>query len=127
MKAKSGYAAVLDWGTRLGLLVAIAVLAIDLAGMLPSMIGMGEMDRYWGLPLADYVAATRTPTGPGAWLGLLGTQEGLFSLPVILFSLLPLPAYLTIAIPAVKDGDHAYAVMILLEMALIAATIAGLV
>ncbi|MEI6874671.1 MAG: hypothetical protein WCL50_06030, partial [Spirochaetota bacterium] len=116
MRAKSGYAAVLEWGTRLGLLLAFVTLAMDLGQLLPSMVGMDEMDRYWSLPLADYIAATRCPTGPGAWLGFLGTQEGLFSLPAILFSLLPLPAYLMIAIPAVREGNHVYAVMIVVEM-----------
>lgn len=127
MKSRHGYAAVLEWGSRMGLALAVAAFLIYISGVLPSTVKVDDIDKYWGLPLAEYVAATGITTGPGAWLNLLGTGDGLAALPAILFSVLSLVAYLAIAIPTIRDRDHAYAVFIILETALIGATVFGII
>lgn len=127
MKAKSGYSAVLEWGSRLGFALAILTFLVYASEVLPSTVRIGEIDRYWSLPLAEYVAATGIATGPGAWISLLDTGNGLAALPAILFSVLALAAYLAIAIPTIRDRDYVYALLILLEAALIVATVAGLI
>ncbi len=125
MKAKSGYALVLEWGSRLGLVLVVTAFLVYLIGLLPSPMGMAEIDRYWGLPLADFVAATGIPTGPGSWITMMGTGYGLAASWAVLFSLVALFAYAAIAVPTILDRDYIYAVFIVLELALMCAAMAG--
>jgi hypothetical protein len=127
MKARQAYASFLELGSRIGLILAVAAFILYVSGILPSSVKISEMDRYWSLPLADYVAATGIPTGPGAWLSMLGMGDGLAALPVVFLSLLSLVAYVMIALPTIRDRDHTYAVFIIAEAALIGATVLGFV
>ncbi len=99
MKARHTYASFLEIGSRIGLYLSIAAFFVYVLGLLPAYVDTADIDRYWSLPLADYVAATGIPTGPGAWLSMLGTGDGLAALPVVLLSLLSLAAYVMIALP----------------------------
>jgi hypothetical protein len=125
MKAKSGYASALEWGSRLGLVLAISAFMIYLLGILPSHVGMAEIEHYWGLPLDEFVAATGIPTGPGSWITMMGTGYGLATSWAVLFSLVALFAYAAIAIPTILDRDYIYALFIVLELALMCAAMAG--
>lgn len=127
MKARHTYASFLEIGSRIGLYLSIAAFFVYVLGLLPAYVDTADIDRYWSLPLADYVAATGIPTGPGAWLSMLGTGDGLAALPVVLLSLLSLAAYVMIALPTLRDRDHIYAVFIVAEAVLIGATVFGLI
>ena len=75
------YARVLDLGVKAGLaLLAVSFIAY-VAGILPPQVPFDELPKYWGLPVAEFVKATHTPTGWG-WLVLLGKGDMLNLLPI---------------------------------------------
>lgn len=64
------YARWLGAGTRLGLVALVVLFAGYVAGVLEPFVPHERMPALWSLPVNDYLAATRTPTGWG-WIRLL--------------------------------------------------------
>ena len=125
MKAKSVFAAILELGSRATLVLVVVCFGVYLSGALPSSVSVGDIDRYWGLSLANYAEATGIPTGAGAWLFRLASGDGLAALPVILLSFLSLAAYIAIALPTIRERDWLYVLFIVLEAALLGAAAIG--
>lgn len=65
----SRYALLLEWGTRLGVMVLVISFAAYLFGLLPAHVPLEQLPGLWVLPVAGYLQHTGTPTGWG-WLAL---------------------------------------------------------
>lgn len=68
--AQLSYARLLDWGTRIGMVVLLASFGLSVSGLLPSLVPPERMPELWHLPLERYLEASGAPTG-WQWLGLL--------------------------------------------------------
>lgn len=102
------YARVLDLSTKAGFFVLVAGFVMHMLGWLESHVPVETLPRVWGLPLAEYIARTDTPTG-WAWFAHLhkGEFAGLAGIAVLagcsglcLAAVVPLYA---------RRGDRAYA------------------
>lgn len=118
------YAQLLDWGTRVGLAVLVVSFAAYVLGLLEAHVPVSRLPEVWSHPVARYLELTQSPTGWG-WMALIhrGDIAGLGGIVILtgcsLVCLLALvPIYL-------KRGDRAYAVLCLLEVAVVVLAASG--
>lgn len=118
------YALLLQWGARLGLAVLVLSFLATLTGWLPSHVPAHRLPQLWSQPVADYLAATGSPTGWG-WLALLrhGDVLGLAGIAILagcsmlaLLALVPLYA---------RTGDRTFVVLCLLEAVVVLTAASG--
>ena len=69
------YALLLEWGTRVGLVVLAVSFAAYLAGWVPANGPPHELPRFWSQPVAHFLAQTGSPQGWG-WLAMLSRVAG---------------------------------------------------
>lgn len=118
------YASLLDWGTRVGLLVTILGFAAYVTGVVTPQVSLERLPELWGLPLQEYLTRTGTPTGWG-WVALIQRSD-FFSLAGIallagcsvlcLLSLVPLYA---------ARGDKAFVFVCLADAAVVLLAASG--
>jgi hypothetical protein len=120
------YAVLLDWGTRIGLLVLVASFVAYVSGLLQSQVPLQRLPELWALPVASYLEQTQMPTGWG-WLALVlkGDVVGLVGIAILagcsvlcLLALVPLYA---------RRGDKAYVWLCLAEVAVVVLAASGLI
>ena len=119
------YARLLDWGTRVGLVVLVATFVVYALGLLTPHVALEHLPTVWQYPVARYLQETQTPAGWG-WLTLAhrGDVIGLVGIAILagcsLLCLLALvPLYL-------RRGDKAYVALCLLEVAVVLLAASGL-
>jgi len=111
-------------GTRIAFVLLVAGYVIYVFGLLAPQVPPEQLARLWGLPLAEYLAASGAPTG-WQWLALAGHGDyfnyvGIAALAVIV----PL-AYLR-TLPVLVRHARAHALIALLELAVLLAAASGL-
>jgi hypothetical protein len=118
------YARLLDWGTRLGLVVLVLSFASYVLGLAESHVPVDRLPELWVHPVGRYLELTQSPTGWG-WLALIhrGDVAGLAGIAILagcsLVCLLALvPLYL-------KRGDKAFAVLCVAEVAVVLLAASG--
>lgn len=92
------YARLLEWATRIGLVVLLASFAAYVSGILPSLVPPEQLPGLWHQPLQRYLELTAAPTGwqwvmqlrYGDVLGLTGIAVLAGCSGLCLLSLLPL-------------------------------------
>lgn len=104
----SRYALLLDWGTRIGVVVLLFSFSAYLFGIRQPHVPLEQLPSVWNLPVGTYLQRTGTPTGWG-WLVLAhkGDLSNLIGIALLAGSSLPpllglIPLYL-------KRRDYAYA------------------
>ena len=120
------YATLLDWGTRIGLLVLVFSFAAYVTGLLEAQVPLQRLPELWSQPVGTYLASTQMPTGWG-WLALVfkGDVVGLLAIVIlagcsVLCLLALVPLYL-------KRGDTAYVLLCLAEVAVVVVAASGLI
>lgn len=68
------YATLLSWGGRAGLVLLIVSFLAYALGWVPAHVALDQMQQVWSLPLAQYLAQTRTPTG-WHWVSLVANGD----------------------------------------------------
>jgi hypothetical protein len=119
------YARWLDWGAKAGLAALILGFGAYATGLLPAQVPFDRMPELLALPLDRYLAATGTPTGWG-WTTLLAKGE--FASLVGIAMLAGCSALCLVAIiPAyVRRRDPVYAIVCLLEIAVLVLAASGI-
>ncbi len=120
------YAQLLDWGTRVGLVVLVASFAAYALGWLAPQVPLQRLPELWQLPVGAYLQQTQTPTGWG-WLALVhkGDMAGLLGIAILagcsvlcLLALVPLYR---------QRRDRAFVLLCLAEVAVVVLAASGLV
>lgn len=101
------YATLLDWGTRLGLVVLILGFAAYMLGFTTPLVSLQDMPQLWNQPVAIYLAKTGTPTGWG-WLAMLGKGDMLNLLGIAILAGCSVPPLLGLVPLYLKRRDYAY-------------------
>jgi hypothetical protein len=68
------YAKVLGVGVQAGFVLLVITFVLYLAGVLEPLVPVDQLPKYWGLPVAEFVKVTHTPTGWG-WLAEIGKGD----------------------------------------------------
>jgi len=119
------YARLLDWGTRVGLLILVASFVAYVSGLLPGVVPVDRLPELWSLPVAQFQARTQMPGGWG-WLALLGHGDVLGLLGIALLAGVSIPCLLALVPIYAARGEKAYVAICLLEVAVVALAASGL-
>lgn len=118
------YARLLDWGTRIGLVVLVLTFAAYMTGLTQPHVPMEQLATLWGQPVGTFLAQTQTPQGWG-WLALVRHSDvaGLVGIAILagcsLLCLLALvPLYW-------RRGDRAFVALCLAEVAVVVLAASG--
>jgi len=118
------YARVLDWASRIGLVVLVLSFAAYLTGLVESHVPPQRLPELWIHPVGRYLELTQSPTGWG-WLSMihLGDMAGLAGIAILaggsvacLLALVPLYA---------ARRDKAFVAIALAEVAVVVLAASG--
>jgi hypothetical protein len=119
------YARLLDWGTRVGLVVLLLSFAAYVLGLAESHVPVAQLPELWIHPVGRFLELTNSPTGWG-WLALVhrGDIAGMLGIAIlagssVLCLLALVPLYLA-------RGDRAFAAVCLAEVAVVLFAASGL-
>lgn len=102
------YALLMDWGTRIGLLVMVISFAAYVFGVLTPHVPLHQLPSVWGLPVSAYLNQTASPTGWG-WLALAHKGDVSNLIGISLLAGCSLPPLLGLIPLYLKRRDHVYA------------------
>ncbi|OGB02137.1 MAG: hypothetical protein A3E25_05785 [Burkholderiales bacterium RIFCSPHIGHO2_12_FULL_69_20] len=119
------YATLLEWSTRVGLLVLVLSFAAYLSGLMPSFVPMDRLPALWSLPVDQFLAATGMPTGWG-WVALLrhGDVQGLAG--IVILAGCSVPCLLALVPVYGARRERAFAALCLAEVAVLLLAASGL-
>ena len=118
------YARVLDWGSRVGLIVLVLSFFAYLTGLMESHVPPERLPGLWIHPVGRYLELTQSPSGWG-WLPLIhrGDMAGLLGIAILaggsvacLLALVPLYA---------ARRDKAFVAICLAEVAVVVLAASG--
>jgi hypothetical protein len=112
------YARVLSAGVQLGFVMLVVSFVIYMTGVLPPLVPLEELPRYWGLPVGEFVKATHTPTGWG-WLAQLGRGDMLNILGIAVLAAISAVSTLAVLPFFARRGELAHLVISILLIAVL--------
>ena len=118
------YAALLDWGARIGLLMLVLGFALYVLGASVPLVPLERLPGLWSQPAASYLRQTGTPTGWG-WLALVHKGDLLNLVGITLLAGCSLPPLLGSAWLYLKQRDWPMATICLLVVAVIVLAASG--
>lgn len=110
------YAMVLRIVTEFGLALLVLSFVIYISGILPALIPVDQLPRYWSLPAREFVAATHTPTG-WAWLRLVGHGDILSLAAIAYLAGVSGLGLLAVLPQLVRRNDWVHVAIVLLQIA----------
>lgn len=119
------YANLLNKGMLVGLLGLVITFTIYGAGILKPMIPIDQVQHYWVMPVADYLAESGIHAG-WAWLGNLGYGDMLTFLPIAFLSLLTIVCYAAILPGLIRKKDTPYVVLVIVEIIVLTVAASGI-
>ena len=122
---EKAYARWLAIGARLGFAALVASFFVYLLQWIPAGIAPAELPRYWGLPVADYLAATHAPTG-WQWVGRLPQSDVLNFVGVAILGATSVACYLRTAVAYWKERDWLYAGICAAQIAVLLIAASGI-
>jgi hypothetical protein len=102
------YAKILDWGTRLGLLVLILGFAAYMLGLTTPLVALQDLPQLWNQPVAVFQQKTGTPMGWG-WISMLGKGDMLNLLGIAILAGCSIPPLLSLIPMYLQRRDFTYA------------------
>ena len=123
--AEQAYARVLRRGGRLGVVAMAVTFALYVSGIVPPLVPIDQLPRYWGLSAADYVRAAKLPQGWG-WMPLVGRGDVLNFIGVVLLAALTIVAYVRIVPILFRRRDLPYLFIVVAEIAVLALAASGI-
>jgi hypothetical protein len=123
-RAQRLYAALLDWGARLGLLMLVLGFALYVLGVFAPLVPLQQLPGLWNQPAASYLGQTGTPTGWG-WLALVHKGDLFNLVGIALLAGCSLPPLLGSAWLYLKQRDWPLATICVLVAAVVVLAASG--
>ena len=118
------YAMLLDWGTRIGLVVLVLSFAAYLLGLVEPHVPVSRLPELWSHPVGRYLELTQMPTGWG-WLGLMHRGDIMGLVGIVILAGCSLLCLLALVPLYLGRGDKAFAVLCLVEVAVVLLAASG--
>jgi hypothetical protein len=118
------YAALLTWGTRLGLLVLLLGFGAYVTGWVSPHVPLERLPELWSQPVAQYLAQTHTPTGWG-WMALLNRSDMLSMAGIAILAGCSVPCLLALVPLYASRGDKAFVAVCLADAAVVLVAASG--
>jgi hypothetical protein len=119
------YARCLGIGTALAFALIAAELAAYVSGLVAPYVPLQELPALWGLPLKEFLAAARAPSGWG-WLALIGQGDYLNFIGIALLASVAGAAYLCAMLRYAARRDRVYAALAAAQLLVLIAAASGL-
>lgn len=119
------YANLLLIGMVAGIIIMGITYGIYLTGVLPSHVEMGVISANWGKGIHEYLELTHSPQG-WDWLFLLGKGDFLNFIGFALLGLMTIICYLVLVRGYFRKKDWIFAVISILEIAVLALAASGI-
>ncbi len=119
------YAAILDKGMKIGLLMLIITFIVYLTGILSPYIPVNDLPKYWGHPVHQYLQETGIHAG-WSWLGMVGKGDFLNFIPIAFLAAVTVACYLRILPILFEKKDIAFGVIAILEVLVLVLAASGL-
>jgi hypothetical protein len=123
-EAQRIFARWLDAGTRVAFVVLAAGFAAYAGGLLPPLLPFADLPRLWGLPLAQFIAASGAPTG-WDWLAVAHRGDYFNYAGIALLASIVVAAYLRM-LPLLARRARVFAVLAALEIVVLLVAASGL-
>ncbi|HZY05267.1 MAG TPA: hypothetical protein VFF02_17390 [Anaeromyxobacteraceae bacterium] len=118
------YARWLDSGMRTGLLLLLLSAAAYLLGLVRPHVPLGELPRYWSLPVKQYLAATGIEPGWN-WVFMLHRGDFLNFVGIAFLSGVTVACYLAISPIFFRKSDRVYAWLTVAEVLVLGLAASG--
>ena len=118
------YAAVLDIGMKVGLLLLVVIFIMYLAGVPKPHVPVDTVPQYWSLKVDKYLEATGIEKG-WSWAARLSEGDFLNFAPIAFLAAITAVCYLTIIPIFLKRKDMIYAVLAVLEILVLVLAASG--
>ena len=124
MNDQTLYARLLDLTAKGGLAILVIGFLAYVFGWFPAHVEFGRLPELWGLPLADYLRKTDTPTGWG-WLAHLRKGEFASLAGIALLAGCSLVCLVALIPVYLRRGDRVYAAICTVEIAILLLAASG--
>lgn len=104
------YALLLDWGTRVGLLLLSVSFFAYVSGLVDPHVPLEHLPHLWILPVDEYLQATASPLGWG-WLGKIHLGDYSNLLGIALLASCSIPPLLAVLLLFRQQQAPAYAII----------------
>lgn len=118
------YARVLDWGTRVGLLVLVLSFAAYVGGLMEAHVPPDRLPALWEHPVARYLELTQSPTGWG-WLAMIHRGDMAGVLGIAILAGCSVPCLLALVPLYAARRERAFVAICLVEVAVVALAASG--
>ena len=119
------YAAILEKGMYIGLLMLLITFIIYLFGVMRPYIPLDEISGYWRLNVHDYLEAAGIGAG-WSWLGMLKYGDFVNFVPVAILAGVTIICFLSVFPMLLKNRDRIYALFALTEAVILALAASGI-
>ncbi|MEJ2153760.1 MAG: hypothetical protein P8X96_00340 [Desulfobacteraceae bacterium] len=119
------YANLLLMGMVAGLVIMFITYIVYLTGLLPPQVGMDAISANWGKGIHEYLELTHSPNGWG-WIPLLGKGDFLNFIGFALLGLMTIVCYVVLVRGYLRKKDWIFAVISVLEIAVLALAASGI-
>ena len=119
------YANILNVGMWTGLALLVVMFFIYISGILPSLVPIEDLSKYWHLTSSEFHMKLGTPIGWG-WLAHVNKGDYLNFVGIAMLAGLTIVCYIAI-MPALKrKKDTAYLVIAVLEVVVLSLAASGI-
>jgi hypothetical protein len=118
------YAQLLEWGSRLGLLLLVGSFSAYVLGWLPALVSPQRLPELWGQPVAAFLQHSGKPAG-WAWLAFVGHGDVMPLLGIAVLASCSVPALLALLPLYAERRDWAFFVLCLAEAVVVLLAASG--
>ena len=119
------YANILAKGMYVGLVILFITFALYAFGIMKPYIPLDQVSNYWGYSVHEYLEHAEIGTG-WSWLGMLKYGDFINFIGVALLAGVTIICYLAIVPLLLRSNDKVYAVLALLEAAILTFAASGI-
>ncbi|MDA8079910.1 MAG: hypothetical protein M0Z79_13370 [Nitrospiraceae bacterium] len=119
------YAGILDIGMKIGMLALIITFFIYVFGIFTPHIPVGDLPKYWSMPVKEYLKATDIHPG-WTWLGHLGKGDFLNFLGIAFLSGVTMICYISIIPIFFRKKDTVYGFLAIIEVLVLVLAASGI-
>lgn len=124
-KEQLTYAALLNIGMKVGLLLLVVSFALYMSGLLQPHVPVDKLPDYWGLSVHKYLEASNIHPGWG-WVSMLSRGDFLNFVGIAFLAGVTMLCYVRIIPILLEKKDRVYAAIGILEVLVLALAASGL-
>ena len=114
-QVNANFAFVEYWGARIGFWLIVVGLGLYMTRIIPPLLEIDELVRFWGLPVDQFNQATGMPTG-WDWVLYLTYSDFLGLLGLVILSSAVIFAYIAVIPTLVRNKDRIYLLLVILQL-----------